>query len=355
MAPWTDNLEELSSPRQWSTLILISAIFAIALKASGLPAALFLGPMVGGIVLGVNGGTIRVPRLPYFAAQGFMGCVIASSITPAIVVSFLSEWPLFLGIVLSIVAASSLLGWQMTRWRVFPGTTSVWGSSPGAANAMVIMAEAFGADARLVAFMQYSRVVCVALVASLVARFSLSTSDAARPSPQWFPPLHWFAFAETLAIALIGAAAGRLLRFPSGSMVLPMVAGSILHASGAVEIELPQWVLAVTYALLGWNIGLGFTRDILAHAFRALPKVLLSIAALISFSGFLAYILTRTIGIDPLSAYLATSPGGLDSVAIIAASSNVNLSFVMALQTLRFFIIVLIGPPLARYVARSMT
>ena len=36
---------------------------------------------------------------------------------------------------------------------------------------MMIMAGAFGADARLVAFMQYLRVVLVAAVASLVARF----------------------------------------------------------------------------------------------------------------------------------------------------------------------------------------
>ena len=31
-------------------------------------------------------------------------------------------------------------------------------------------------------------------------------------------------------------------------------------------------------------------------------------------------------GIDPLTAYLATSPGGMDSIPIIAASSNVDLS-----------------------------
>ena len=58
---------------------------------------------------------------------------------------------------------------------VVPGTTGVWGSSPGAASAMVVMADAFGADARLVAFMQYLRVVCVVVVASLIARFWVHT------------------------------------------------------------------------------------------------------------------------------------------------------------------------------------
>ncbi|TIT60111.1 MAG: AbrB family transcriptional regulator, partial [Mesorhizobium sp.] len=60
-------------------------------------------------------------------------------------------------------------------------------------------------------------------------------------------------------------------------------------------------------------------------------------------------------GIDPLTAYLATSPGGMDSVAIIAAAAhNVDISFVMALQSARFLIVLLVGPSIARLVARSI-
>jgi uncharacterized membrane protein AbrB (regulator of aidB expression) len=62
--------------------------------------------------------------------------------------------------------------------------------------------------------------------------------------------------------------------------------------------------------------------------------------------------MSRMLGIDPLTAYLATSPGGMDSVAIIAAASNrVDLSFVMALQTARFVFVLIGGPPLARLIA----
>jgi uncharacterized protein len=81
----------------------------------------------------------------------------------------------------------------------------------------------------------------------------------------------------------------------------------------------------------------------------------LSILALMAFCGGLAWLLHRHLGIDPLTAYLATSPGGMDSVAIIAAASDsVNLSFVMALQMARFLFVLLFGPALARLVARSV-
>jgi uncharacterized membrane protein AbrB (regulator of aidB expression) len=48
------------------------------------------------------------------------------------------------------------------------------------------------------------------------------------------------------------------------------------------------------------------------------------------------------------------SPGGLDSVAIIAASSTVDLPFVMAMQTARFLVVLLTGPSLARFIANRV-
>lgn len=73
---------------------------------------------------------------------------------------------------------------------------------------------------------------------------------------------------------------------------------------------------------------------------------------LTALCGCMAAALHIFAGIDPLTAYLATSPGGADSVAIIAASSDVDVPFVMAMQTGRFMVILMIGPMLARFIAR---
>jgi len=66
----------------------------------------------------------------------------------------------------------------------------------------------------------------------------------------------------------------------------------------------------------------------------------------------MAWMLTKTLHVDMLTAYLATSPGGLDTVAIIAAGSRVDMAFVMAMQTLRLFTILFTGPALARFLSR---
>ena len=101
--------------------------------------------------------------------------------------AFLKDWPLFLGVVLVIVATSGLLGWTMARFKVLPGTTAVWGTAPGAASAMMVLAGAFGADARLVAFMQYLRVVIVAALASASSRGCGLALPVAWCPTVWFP------------------------------------------------------------------------------------------------------------------------------------------------------------------------
>ncbi len=346
--------ETLSPLAQWGFLIASSVLLAALFMMAGLPAALLLGPMIAGIVVGCNGGRICTPRLPVFASQTIVGCLVARALTGDIVLTFVKDWPLFLSVVVAIIATTTALGWMLTRWKVLPGTTAVWGTTPGGASVMMLMSGAFGADARLVAFMQYLRVVLVAAIASIVARLWVGTSGAVVADMAWFPAVPWLDFMATLMIAGLGGALGFALRIPAGALLVPMIAGALLEGTGLVRITLPQWLLAISYALLGWSIGLGFTRDILMHASRALPQVLLAILVTMAVCGALALVLVHAAGIDPLTAYLATSPGGMDSVAIIGASSNVDLSFVMALQTLRLVIVLIAGPPLARFIAQRM-
>jgi len=345
------RLAQLAPPVQWGLLAISSTLLAAAFKWVGLPAAFLLGPMIAGIAIGANGGTIRVALSPYYLAQAIVGCLIARAITPTILMTFLAHGLLFLTFIAAVIVASSALGWLLSRGGALPGSTAIWGSSPGAASAMMIMAEAYGADAQTVALMQYLRVVFVAAAASLIARLWVA-SPSAQPGAVWFPAVHWTAFAETVALAGFGALAGRFLRVPAGPLLTPLAAGAALNVAGLIEIELPQWLLVASYAVIGWSIGLRFTPRILIHARRALPQIILSILVLIAFCWLLAFALTAAVGVDPLTAYLATSPGGMDTVAIIASSSpTVDVPFVMAMQTVRFVAVVSFGPALARLIA----
>jgi uncharacterized protein len=337
---------------RWAVLLAASLAFIIPLELIRLPAALLLGAMGAAILVAALDGKLAVPRWPYVLAQGLVGCLVARSIGPAILVTMVRQWPLFLAGVCSVLVISTSLGALLARWKVLPGTTAVWGSAPGAATVMVLMSEGFRADPRLVAFMQFLRVMLVALVASIVARLWVAPGAAVRPAVNWFPTVAAGPLWATIALAVLGAIAGARSRIPAGPLLIPLIAGIVLCATGALTITLPPWLMAGCYALIGWSIGLRFTREIVSYAARALPKVSAAILILIALCGALAWLLHVMVGIDPLTAYLATSPGGADSVAIIAASSPVDLPFVMAMQTARFILVMLTGPALARMVAR---
>lgn len=349
----TPRLGGWPQPLLWLSLLALSTIISAGWAALGLPAALLLGPMIGGIVFGVNAARLTVPSAPYLGAQAVIGAMIAGSITPSILVTFSHQYLLFCLVVFGTLLGAAGIGWLISRTGLIPGASAVYGTSPGAAGAMIVLGEAEGADARLVAFMQYSRVLLVAVAAALVAHFWAHVGGAHTPGVPWLSPVHWGNLAVVLALALLGQQLARLLRLQAWALLGPMILLSALHAGGWVSIDLPRWLLASAYALLGWHIGLGFRRDALIHAGRALPVVVTAALCLMGLCAALAWCLTRFARTDALTAYLATSPGGLDTVAIIAASTpQVDLPFVLALQAVRLVLVICLAPFITRLVVR---
>ncbi|SQI44236.1 Putative ammonia monooxygenase [Leminorella richardii] len=337
---------------QWTILLILSLALSLVMLHFHFPAAMLLGPMVVAVVMSLFGATIRINNRFFISSQAIIGCMIAQNLSSSILVSLAANWPIVIFILLSTLFASGLSGWLLVRYSRLPGTTGAWGSSPGGAAAMVAMSEDYGADVRLVAFMQYLRVLFVAGSAVLVVRIAMgSEAQTVTQEMVWFPPLGWD-FVSTLALAAIAGWLGRRLRFPSGTMLFPMLIGAGLHAGDVLTIQLPEWLLAIAYAFIGWSVGLRFNRTVFILAVRTLPQIILSIFGLMSLCALMALALTHVLDMDFLSAYLATSPGGLDTVAIIAAGSGADMSFIMAMQTLRLFSILLTGPAMAKFISR---
>nr|VUD24899.1 Putative transport protein [Salmonella sp. NCTC 7297] len=123
--------------------------------------------------------------------------------------------------------------------------------------------------------MQYLRVLFVAGAAVLVTRLILGDSAAAVSQQLvWFPPLSGNLL-STLLLAIVAGIAGRLMRIPSGTMLLPMLAGALLHSHGIIEIELPEWLLAMAYMAIGWRIGLGFDKQVFFYGAAAIAANLI--------------------------------------------------------------------------------
>lgn len=341
----------------WLSLFSVSLLAGAALVWLDVPAAFFVGAVLCGLTFSLSGSGLKLPRRFFFCAQALVGCSVAKSMSPEIFGVLAANWLVFAGMVSSSVVAGGLVGWCMTRFHILPGNTAAWGSSPGGAAAMVAMAESFGADARLVAMMQYLRVLVVVLSASMVAHWLAVPQPVASvaSSPWSFAALvqgQPVQIALTLAIAIVATLIAVRLRIPAGPLLATMIVGAVLNSASVVEFRLPNAFQIGASVLVGWYVGLGFNRALLIATLRKLHWLFFSAFLLIGLCGFFAWSLYHFSHCDPLTAYLATTPGGLDSVILLAMGANTDVPFVVAAQTLRLFLVILTGPFVARLICR---
>jgi membrane AbrB-like protein len=333
-------------------VVVLAAAAAAGFDAIGTPGGWLIGPLLVGIVASLSGLVkARVPRGLFLASQAAIGVMVAESFTPPVIASIAHEWAIVLGVVALTIGAAGLVGWALAHFGSLPAATAAWGSSPGGASGMTAMSADYGADARLVAFMQYLRVTLVVLSAGAVSRLLLPAgATIGLPGAREIalvPAL------ETLVIAVLGAVAAIRLGVPAGAILGPMILGAVGGGSGLVRIALPTPILAVAYLVIGLYVGLLYTRSAVLHALRALPQLLASNVLLIALCGGSAALLVTTAHVDALTAYLATTPGGIDSVTAIALGSQANVPLVLAVQALRVFVIMLCGPAVARLIERT--
>jgi len=337
---------------QWLALLTCAGGFGQLLHALAVPAGLFLGPMLVAIVFAVCGARLPLHRQVFRFGQGCVGLLVAHSVTWAVLVSMAQSWHLMLVATFITVALSAIVGLGTVRFGGIPGSTAAWGTAPGAASAMVSMAEENGADARVVATMQYVRVVCVVMIGSLVSHLLGATPGpgAAANAPAVMQGPHLPDTLLSLGVVVLGIVAGS--RMPAGALLMPLLLGGALQLSGLLTISLPEPLLAVAYGAIGCYIGLRFDRQTVRYVWNRLPTMIAGAVALIVLCAACAWVLALAMGTDFLSMFLATSPGGLDAMAIIAVETHADVGLVLAMQTLRLFGVILTGAFCARQIIR---
>lgn len=340
--------------QQWGALIAVSAVVGALLHAVGFPAAYLIGPMLVAMAFAVRGAQMHVARPFLLGAQAVVGVLAARALDPRALAVIAADWVTILLVVMTTVAASTFVGWLMARTKLLPGTTAAWGCSPGAATGMIVMAEEFGADPRMVALMQFLRVTMVVVAATLVSRlvFGVNVHEVAAGSHSVAHGNAWADLVATLAVVVAGAVVARLSPIPSGGVFIPLIMGAVLQGVGLITISLPPWLSIVAFALVGWWVGLRFERSTVVYAISVLPIMMAGVMSLILLCAASAVMLVWLVGTDPLTAFLATTPGGLDAISIIAIGTNADMSFILALQTVRLFVVIITGPMLAKLICR---
>lgn len=334
-----------SIPVQWLLLLIPSLILGQLLQALSLPAALMLGPMVIGILMARENCAIRIPDVLHRMAQGVAGCLIATHLESALLTTIGEIWPIVIIFVALTFVAACLVGWLSGRFTGIDGEVAIWGFLPGMAGTVIAMAHDHGLDSRLVALIQTVRLMVV-IATMMVAALFIVGASAPHLSAGQSPDLG--SVVTVMGLAMLGSLVAKHLRFiPSAATLLPLIAGAALQLAH-INLAVPGWLVAIAYLAFGAHIGLRMTPDILRAGARALPSLIGAALLLMLLCAISGTALSVVAGVDLMSALLATVPGSVDSIALIAVNAGADMTFVMTLQTLRLFTVSILGPVVAR-------
>jgi uncharacterized protein len=151
----------------------------------------------------------------------------------------------------------------------------------------------------------------------------------------------------TIVVALAAAFVGWRVPLPGAAVVLPILAVVVLRSLRPSEIvPAPAWLQIVAFGLVGTIIGLGIDRASLLQARADWPVLALMACSVYIAASLASVVIGRLAGIDPVTALLAGSPGGLTGVAALGVSSGATLSQIVAVQTMRLFLVYVSLPPL---------
>jgi len=332
----------------WLALGATTLLAAVALDALGLPSATLFAALLIGLAVALRApGRMEIGELPFGVAQAVTGVTLGCYLQSESLSALADAW-----LPVTLVSAATLLlclaaGDLMARVTDVDESTAALGMVAGGASGIVTMARELGADDRVVAFMQYVRVLLIVLATPLlVALFFPGQHGVAQAAGDAEPflgrPVDWGA---TVAIAAAGAGLGTRVRLPAGLLLGPLLlAAGLTLALPDSSFAVPPLLRETAFAVIGLQVGLRFTVATVRQLGRLLLPVVISVVVLVVACFGLAVVLHATTHASLLDAYLAMTPGGLYAVLAAAVGTGADTTFVVAVQSLRLLVMVLLAP-----------
>jgi membrane AbrB-like protein len=312
------------------------------------PAPWLAGSMIAGVIAIYAGVDFVVPEWLRIIAFILLGVQTGASVTWD-TLARASQWPLslaFLSVTVIAVTWSSYAYYR--RARHWDAATAFFRSLPGALSLVLAIADEAKADMRKVTISQCIRLFF--LVAALPAIVELIS-----PQRNILPPLQSAGFAGAIVMVAAAAVAGLLLerlRVPAGLILGATLGSAALSLLGFAQGGAPPWVLIPANVVLGILIAARFRNFSLGELRASLAASMggFLIALAVSVAGAVA---TSSLASLPFAlTLLAFSPGGLDTMTIMAFALNLDPAYVASHQIARYIGMCLLLPPIAAWLMK---
>lgn len=347
---------ELGAPRLWAAarwvaLTVLVVAGTLGGDALGIPSsAMISGLLVGLVYALLSPVALQLDSRLSMCAQMVTGSVIGSYLSVSTLTGLGGAWLPVLLITTCTLTFTFAAGLLLARITNLGPATAAFGMIAGGAAGIVSIASDLGADDRMVAVMQYVRVVIILSITPVLAT-SLFTHGS-RPEAGVMA-VHQVGFLAGAVYVLcagpIGVLLARRFGLVSPNFFGPMIIGAILTLTGvSFAGQMPNVLPWIAYGLIGGRVGLEFTRESIRRAREAMPAILAVIVLMLVVCAGLGLIMAPLAGVSPLDGYLATTPGVLQVVMATTIGLKANTTFVLSVQVVRLLMMLSAAPLIAR-------
>ncbi|MGK7377909.1 AbrB family transcriptional regulator [Planococcus sp. 1R117A] len=335
---------------------LIAALAGWLFETLGIFLPWLLGPMF--TLLLVSQFTkveLYWPKLLRTAGLVLLGVQIGSSFTRDAVLLMWFDLPYMAFMTLSVVILSILLGLLFKKMVNESLATSLLGSIPGGLAQMVVIAEDVkSANITVVTMMQTIRIFMVVTIVPFLTVF-LTGREQGELAEQLFT----FAPVASLGGLMIGLVlyfGMKRIGFPAAELLAPILTLAIVQTiTGDILIDMPYWLIAIAQICIGASLGLQMEQIGDKLTFRLGAAIVLNNVLLISFTVFIAYVLTNWLpDYIFLDFFLSAAPGGIAEMAITALATGGDVALITSFQLFRLFFILLVASPIVTYIVKRL-
>jgi hypothetical protein len=318
------------------------------------PLPWMIGPLFSTAAACMRGARMSAPTQAREAGQWAIGTALGLYFSAPVLAVLARYAPWIVLAVAFALALGAFGGWLLGRLSGVDRATSFFAMAVGGASEMAVQAERHGARVDRVAAAHSLRIMMVLGTIPFGVRW-LSAHGFTRGLDSFVPAASHVDYQGLLLLIALTSAGALLLkrhRIPNAWVIGPLLVALGLTACGINLSRLPEWMIRTGQLLIGVSLGTRFTPGFVHTAPRFLASVAACTVVTVLMSGGFALALAYSAGIQPGTALLATSPGGIAEMSLTARVLHLGVPVVTAFHVARMVVVVLVIGPLFRLSSR---
>ena len=301
------------------------------------PVPWMIGPMVAVATFNLMGVRMHSPPYARQMGQVILGSAVSLYFTPTVVKELGANLPAIVAATVAVFLVGALGALTLSRASGVEGKSTFFASIPGGAMAMAVLAERYGAQVAPVAVAHSLRVSIVVILVPFAVTYGGIPLEAAAYRPQ--VPLDYSILASWLAFGFLVGEVSERLGLQNGYLLAPIFFGAALTLSGVQLSAVPRWLTEFAQLMFGLVLGARYERAFFARyrlfiRFALLNSFFILIASVVS-----AAVLAWAFDLPIATMIIATSPGGLAEMTILAQALQISVPLVVAFHLFRVVVV----------------